>query len=266
MATNTHYAQPADIFRHILDTLIALERDVTLAVLYSTDYTTLPDTCDLFLEGCIGVAKNHEAAPEHIDLWQDPDRGFISAIRRANSQGLPVLLKTARDPMPPFLTDGVDWRGYGEPARTLIVVPLIASAKNVGFLIMGTNPRQEYDEDYQEFVQELGRLSSTLIGSGISLEEARAREAKLFNQLSEREKFIHRVADVGQYRPTLKGVSYGCPKYVFTNFTLVPVGLFNLSPEGSVTWANSKYYEILGLPGAEEGKQFTLKINYSFDI
>jgi len=198
-ATNGHQAQPRDMWRYIRDTLSPLERDISFAVFYSLDYTTLPEICELHLEGCIGVAKGHQAAPERIDLWQDPDDGFVGAIRQAKSTGLPVVVKGANGPIPSFLAEGVEWRGYGEPAHTLVVVPLIASAKNIGFLILGTSPRQNYDEDYQEFFQELGRLSSTLIGSGISLEEARAREEKLFNQLSEREKFIRRVADVGKY-------------------------------------------------------------------
>lgn len=203
------------VWQHILESLRTLERDVPFAVLYSAEESTL-NPCTLQLEGTLGVPRGHVAAPETIELHGNALDGFMPGLRQARSRGVPILLKTRDDALPPFLADGIHWRGFQQPSHTIVGVPLTTNGQTAGFMIIGTNPLLEYDEDYQHFIEELGRLSSAALSSSIGFEAAKAREAKLYKELTETEKFIRRVADV------------------------TPVGLYVLSPSGLLTWANSK--------------------------
>lgn len=203
------------VWNHIMHGVMDLERDLPFVLLYRNEESVIGRPI-LMLEGALGVSRSHVVAPEVIDLMDDSNLGFSPAMRQAKLSGLPVIVKSQYDPMPEFLSRDMQWRGFEEPSHTVVIMPLTTSERLHGFLVLGMNPRREYDEDSQQFVQELGALSAALVSSSIDFQEARQREEKLFSQLSETEKFIRRVADV------------------------VPVGLFSISASGYTTWANQK--------------------------
>lgn len=96
------------------------------------------------------------------------------------------------------------------------MLPLFANGLISAFIILGLDPRRAYDEDYERFLTDLTRLSGAALNLSIGQEQARQREAKLVKELTERERFIRRLADVA------------------------PVGLFSLTMDGIATWANEK--------------------------
>ena len=83
------------------------------------------------------------------------------------------------------------------------------------FLIIGLNPRRPYDEFHKQFVEDIGRVSTGLLTSSISFNQARRREEKLSAELTAREKFVRKVVEVAT------------------------VGN-NMDVDGLITWANSK--------------------------
>lgn len=58
-------------------------------------------------------------------------------------------------------------------SRVVVVSPIHPTTgdSTLGFLIMGTNPRRPYDEDYDLFVQLLGRQLATSMASVVLFEE-----------------------------------------------------------------------------------------------
>jgi hypothetical protein len=55
------------------------------------------------------------------------------------------------------MLEGLEWRGFGDPCRAVVVCPVHPttgeSSSILGFLVLGVNPRRPYDEDYSLFVQ-----------------------------------------------------------------------------------------------------------------
>lgn len=210
---------------HIIDTLATLERDVTMAVLYRVEETAgSAISFKLHLEGSLGIEAGHAGAPAFIDLLSDEAKGaFVPGLRQARSKGAPVIFKSDDDALPDFLSHDVRWRGFGEPARAIVIVPLLASRATIGFLILGTNPRRAYCSLYQQFVQETGRLAAAAIGACISAEAAQAREAQLERELTERDNLVRRLAEVA------------------------PAGLYSFDKDGVIDWCNDVYEQMTGL-------------------
>ena len=199
------------VWEHIFRALETLERDVPMAIVYSAEEESDTKRCILKLEGALGIHPGHVAVPLQADLHKSAE-GFIPYFREAREKGDAVTI----DALPSYLSAGVEWRGFGEPPNTIVVVPLTGGLEVAGFLALGINPRRAYDKDYQQFVQDLSFIVSTSIKSSIDFDKMRARELQLEKKLSETEKFVRRMAEIA------------------------PVGLVNLTVEGMITWANAK--------------------------
>ncbi|KAK4981033.1 hypothetical protein LTR28_008493 [Elasticomyces elasticus] len=217
------------VWQHILDACLPFERDITMLVGYSAteDSNNKSHRCFLQLVGALGFEKDHEAIPQSLEI-HDGDSGFAPAFRSAKAQGTPILLEMSDGRLPDFLTKGVQWRGFEDPATHIAIIPRFATGMIAGFLAVGLDPRRPYDEAHAQFVKDIAIVSTAVLSSSISNEQARAREAKLSKELTEREKYIRRLAEVAT------------------------VGICNLSSNGAVTWANSKYYTMTGMSGRPE--------------
>ena len=232
------------IWQHLCHTIETLGRDIPMAILYSAEEDVQSQRCRLRLEGSVGIHPGHRAAPQQVEIHESAE-GFLHSFRQAKEKDGPVVFEC----LPPFLADGVAWRGFGEPSRTVVVLPFLIGGLAAGFLVIGLNPRRVYDEDYQRFVQDLRLIASTTIKASIDFQKLRVRELQLSRELSEKEKFVRRLAE------------------------LAPVGMFNLDTDGVLTWANAKCelqpvfhmlmpttsdnridYEITGLSSKPEGK------------
>lgn len=227
LATTPNFHE-ASVWHHILDGLRGVERDIPMAVLYSAKEVSETSTFDLRLQGTLGITEGHIAAPHHLKLHDRSRECFIAGLRQAQAEKAPVVLDMSHGLLSEFLADGVDWRGFGERSKTFVVTPLIVTDKPAGFLITGLNPRRTYDEDYQQFIQEVGRLSTAALASNIGFEDAKAREAALARELTERQTFVRKLV------------------------ALAPVGLYNINQDGVIDWANQKYWEITGLSNRPE--------------
>lgn len=216
-------------WQHIVNSCEDFDRDIPLLVVYSTlaEDSIGGHSCSLHLEGALGIERGHPAIPDFLELNNGRD-GFVSALRLARAKEASVLLNMGDGRAPSYLAKDVHWRGFGEPSKQIVVVPLFVSGLLTGFLVLGLNPRRPYDEDHKQFVEDIRRVSQGLLSSSISFDQARAREEKLTKELTAREKLARSVAEVAT------------------------VGIYTHDVNGLITWANSRFWTITGLPDKPE--------------
>lgn len=195
-----------------------------MLVLYSveTGDASQVEICNLQLEGSLAIADGHLAIPDRLEI-HDGNQGFLPALRFCKLQGTSVVLDMKEGRLPAFLDD-VKWRGFGEPAPRVVITPLYVTGLLAGFMIMGLNARLPYDEDHSQFVEDFGRVCTAALSSSVSFEQAQAREAVLARELTERERFIRTMAEVAT------------------------VGIYSTSSLGEITYANSKFHDIIRAP------------------
>jgi PAS domain S-box-containing protein len=212
----------------------------------SVSSATLNQFKQCVLEGSLGVPAGHSAAPERIDLKSGKE-GFVSAFRLAMTSDKPIVLSEEDDTLDTSMLGGIQWRGWGDPSRTIVICPVrpTTGESTLGFLVMATNPRRPYDEDYSLFVQLLGRQLATSIASVVLFEEEIRRgeqAAKLAAQ--------DRIELSTQLAARTQEAAESETK--FTRMAeLAPVGMFMGDSEGQITYCNDTWYDIAQHPRGE---------------
>jgi PAS domain-containing protein len=103
----------------------------------------------------------------------------------------------------------------------------------LGFLVVGVNPRRQFDDDYQSFFKLIDRQLATSLASvslleneirrGLTAAEAAALErSRLSEELAAQRSRLQRVAEVS------------------------PVGMFSVSADGVLLEANDRWFEMTG--------------------
>lgn len=214
--------QHTNVWSHITETCEPFERDVPLVIVYSACSVETPhlSRCSLRLEACLGIDRSHPSIPAELELHETK----TDSLRVAKSSGKPVILgKPGSLPIPDIMNEGIQWRGHGKPSTHIAVIPIFTTGMIAGFVIVGLNPLRPFDEEHEQFTNDLSRVLTTLLDSSVSIEQAKAREAQLTKELTERERYTAAMTEN------------------------VSVGIYNISATGSLTWGNSKLWEITGL-------------------
>ncbi|KPI37579.1 Virulence sensor protein BvgS [Cyphellophora attinorum] len=191
------------------------------------------------LEGTLGVPAQHLAAPETIDMKTSKD-GFAPYFRQALTTDRPIVLRQDDGTLNPELIEGIQWRGYGDPSRVLVICPIhpTTGESTLGFLVMGTNPRRPYDEDYELFVQLLARQLATSIAS-VVLFEAEIRKGERAAQLAAQDRIELNNQLVARTQEAVEAENK------FTRMAeLAPVGMFIADSNGSLFLVNDAWYDI----------------------
>ncbi|KAJ2904534.1 histidine kinase hhk13p [Zalerion maritima] len=202
----------------------------------------------IYLEGAIGTPDGHHCAPKHIDL-ANSEEGFAQYIRQSVSLGTPVVLRKKDGTFPEALVQGLEWRGYGQEAHTIVVFPIRSTTgceSTVGFAVMATNPRRPFNQDFELFVHLLSRQLDTATASIILFEEEikrgqrAARLAALDRQ--ELQKLLH-----------IRTQEAEASEYKFTRMAeFAPVGMFIANSEGDMSYCNDTWWELSRHPRSEE--------------
>lgn len=121
------------------------------------------------------------------------------------------------------VTENIEWGAYGEPSKHLVVISLACRETIKGYILLGLNPRRGLDPDHEQFVLDLVHQLKDLMTRVTSEEEAQSRERLLTNALSETENRVRRVVEVA------------------------PAGIYEMLPTGRLLWANSNFFDILGV-------------------
>lgn len=206
-----------------LQALTLNSKDVPFALLYSTENQCSSDfgsisspgvavahtLGDCVLKGSIGVESGHALAPPIIDI-QDSSYVFHSYLLEAARLGKATIVHLADLNLPESQLANVDWQGYGEPCRVVVVCPIMPTtgdnAQVEGFLILGVNPRRPFDEHYQKFVHVMMRLMATSLASVAlfdaevrqkekAIENAAMLQQQLLNEIQAKEKKFQSFAE-----------------------------------------------------------------------
>ncbi|TWU75296.1 hypothetical protein ED733_006468 [Metarhizium rileyi] len=200
----------------------------------------LPPT-QLVLEGSPGVPDGHVAAPTFLDM-KSPDEGFVIYMRQCMAMGgAPVVLSEEAGNLPRHLLEGLQCRGFPDACSTVVVFPVIPTTTKeavAGFIVMGTNPRRPYDEDYKLFVDLLSRQLATSMASVVLFEEEikRGQRAARLAALDRQElslQLIQRTQEANE------------SEYRFTRMAeFAPVGMFIADALGSINYCNDMWWQI----------------------
>ncbi|KAF5130653.1 Hybrid signal transduction histidine kinase K [Metarhizium anisopliae] len=194
----------------------------------------------LALAGSPGVPDGHVAAPPSLDL-KSSDEGFAPYMRQCMAMGgAPVVLSEEAGNLPKRLLDGLQCRGFPDPCSTVVVLPVVPTTTKAiaGFIVMGTNPRRPYDEDYKLFVDLLSRQLATSMASVVLFEEEikRGQRAARLAALDRQElskQLIQRTQEANE------------SEYRFTRMAeFAPVGMFIADAVGSINYCNDMWWQI----------------------
>ncbi|KAF2476109.1 uncharacterized protein BDR25DRAFT_253774 [Lindgomyces ingoldianus] len=241
-------------WEQVLGALTENEFDTPFALLYSVSDDTDSDSSSLhsssllgtkqcYLEGTLGVPRHHQVAPEQIDLKEGKE-GFGPVFREVMKTDKPMVLSIGTGDLPLSMMEGLQWRGFGDPCRDVVVCPVhpTTGESMLGFLVMGINPRRPYDDDYNLFVQLLSRQLATSLASVVLFEEEIRRGQKAAKLAAEdRLNLSEQLAARTQEARDSE-----------TRFTRMaeysPAGLFIADHEGRITYCNDTWYEISRVP------------------
>ncbi|KAK3329062.1 hypothetical protein B0H66DRAFT_12272 [Apodospora peruviana] len=228
--------------------------DVPFALIYSVaddgesdassmNSGSLSNPPQIVLQGSLGVPDGHPSALSTIDL-RTSDDGFAPYLREsmAHTEN-PVVLNESDGTLPTELIRGLAWRGPGEPCRTVVVFPvhpITTGDMVVGFMILGVNPRRQYDKDYELFVNLLSRQLATSMASVVLFEE----EIKRGQRAARLAALDRQRLSMQLHLRTQEAVE---SEYRFTRMAeFGPVGLFIADGSGHINYCNEMWWKISG--------------------
>ncbi|KAL6786190.1 hypothetical protein J3E68DRAFT_219741 [Trichoderma sp. SZMC 28012] len=202
---------------------------------------SLPHSPQLILEGSPGVPEGHIAAPPTLDL-RTSEEGFAPYVRQSLARGgTPVVLSEEDGTLPKHLIEGFEWRGFGDPCRTIVVFPVVPTTTGeavTGFIVLGVNPRRPYDDDYKLFIHLLSRQLATSMASVLLFEEEIRRGQRAAHLAAlDRQELSEQLWQRTQEAEELE-----------TKFTrmaeFAPVGMFIADPSGHINYCNDMWWQI----------------------
>ncbi|KAF2475283.1 uncharacterized protein BDR25DRAFT_279297 [Lindgomyces ingoldianus] len=182
----------------VLNTLAINDKDAPFALLFSATHEDTPEVSSVsssgsatdlkwcFLKGTIGVSANHMIAPSRVDL-KSSSYVFNPYLIKAAKSRKPILLHFEELDMADGVLADIDWKGYGDPCRSVIFCPILPTTGEQvqGFLILGVNPRRPFDDDYQQFVHVLNRLLATSLASVVLFDEVIRQKENAIGQAAQ---------------------------------------------------------------------------------
>ncbi|KAI1328996.1 hypothetical protein F5Y16DRAFT_139350 [Xylariaceae sp. FL0255] len=228
------------------------EDDVPFNLVYSVTEDTESDISSmhsgswinppqLTLEASLGIPSGHPCLVNTLDL-KISNEGFAPYMRESMSNsGRPVVLSAEKGTLPEGLMDGFDLRRGGVPCHSIVVFPVhptTGSESVVGFIVIGVNPRRQYDEDYELFIHLLSRQLATSLASVVLFEEEirrgqRAAQMALADRQELTEQLHLRTREVEE------------SELKFTRMAeFAPVGMFTANEQGHITYCNDMWWDI----------------------
>lgn len=196
-----------------------------------------------YLEGSLGIPPGHQAAPPVIDM-KTGTAGFAASFRQALTTDRPIVLRVDDGTLEPELLEGIEWAGFGDPSRVVVIAPIhpTTGESTLGFLVMATNPRRPYDDDYDLFVQLLGRQLATSVASVVLFEEE-IKKGERAAQLAAQDRIELNNQLAARTQQAVEAENK------FTRMAeLAPVGIFIGDTDGKINFVNDAWYIISCYP------------------
>ncbi|KAF1937639.1 hypothetical protein EJ02DRAFT_458538 [Clathrospora elynae] len=209
-----------EIYSHILATLKTNAHDVTMAMLYIMEEGAGSKL--LRLRGEIGLPQDHRLRVETATI--DSEDGLIPDMRRAGTDTMAIEYDER--------FESISWKGWGEPSKKIVILPIVSASHLFGYLIYGTNPLRPHDELCQQLIRDLGRLVSSVVASAVDSDSNKKRQEQLEADLA--------FSDL-QLRHLIDHAS---------------VGMCHVSLDGHMLWANDHYYQLAGRSASDHADGF----------
>ncbi|KAG9193014.1 hypothetical protein G6011_03049 [Alternaria panax] len=249
-----------EFWMRVLEGLEHNDYDVPFALLYtvteSEDIENASSRSDAtqtsmkscIFEGSIGVPKGLAASPERLN-FRDDEGVLTPAFQKATQTLEPRMLSIKDGTLPQSLLDIIEWRGYKDPCREAMILPLRpTNADNVcALLLLGINPRRAYDQEYRSFMAMLNRQIATSLAS-VLLFEDEVRRSKQAAEIAtlQREQMSQQLQLQTRRMRRMTELS--------------PMGMFQFDTHGLLVEANDRYYEMTGVAPTGE------KLPWSLDM
>lgn len=208
-------------WQHLHATLVRFPRDVSMALFYATKADA---ENELYLENTIGVHMNESISPSAINLQADNSSVVGALFRRTQDSSASYLtFDVESDNINPSLFETVNWAGYGEPSRNMAVLCVRSRNLVQGYILLGLNPRLALDDDHKQFLSEMTRQINERFTAAAISDLSRQREQDLQQALTDSERLMSKLVH------------------------MAPVGIYELSVSGVLTWANRHFFDIFGV-------------------
>lgn len=188
------------------------------------------------------MPDGHAIITPTLTLWSS-DEGLSPMFREALTTPHPLLLETETGSLPKFLIDGLQWRGFGDPCRAAVVLPIRPTKleDTMGLLLIGLNPRRPYDNDYRQYISLLSQKITTSLASTVLLEEEARRgrnmaEQAAYDQAMLQEKLAAQTKEANESIQKFEAMA-----------EFIPVGMCFGDNQGNITFANDAFCRITGL-------------------
>jgi hypothetical protein len=172
--------EPKDFWQQLLLALQGDHLDLPFAILYSAGGNineTVSEPSGLSqhlwnwtLEGVVRVPERCTSIPKRINTKQAME-DFFPNFYDLVKQDSPTLLQADDGTLPEFISRDITVIMDGEhPCKSAIFLPIRSTADSVlGFMILGVNPRRQYDDCYKVFVELLSRQLTTSMAVSIPI-------------------------------------------------------------------------------------------------
>jgi PAS domain-containing protein len=241
-----------DFWRQLLRGLEPNHPDVPFAVLYSAggesneELSVSSEKSQSMriwaLEGAVRVIEGAPSIPSRLNSESDLDE-FLPNFLDLMKKDEPTILLAADGTLPQSLVDDIKVGDNGDICEAAVFLPIRSMGENVlGFLIIGINTRKRYDDDYELFIHLLSRQLATSIAAAVLFEDETRRARIAAEQATQDRNYLSRRLAI-QTHEALEIESR------FRRMAdLAPVGMFHISPDGCLLYANEHYYELTEHP------------------
>lgn len=195
------------------------------------------------LEGMLGLPTNCPGLPSRID--SDVGGAAITSLfNKIIATGKITLLTTEENTFPKGLQGFAKSRAFGDDCTAAVLCPVgPTNRENVlGFLLIGINPRQAYDDDYKTFINILSRQMATSIASVVLAEEELRRTRAAADLAAQDRIRLSEQLAVTKQEAEASGVR-------FRRMTdLSPMAMFHFDELGNVLYANQTWFDLTQHP------------------
>lgn len=162
-----------DFWRQLLRVLQRENADIPFALLYSSgwEHNENPRECsrpkqtlnDWVLKGLVRVPEPHIQFPSQYST-DEPIEDFLPNFQEMINSDTHTLLLASDGSMPESLVQNLKSANNADVYESAIFLPIrLTGDFKRGFLILGTNPRKRFDDDYRVFIELLSRqLASSM--------------------------------------------------------------------------------------------------------
>lgn len=200
------------------------------------------------LEATLGIGKLDSGLPQLFDLDASIDTSVIAnCCRNAWDIRQTVVLHSEDGTLPAELSGAVPGRGWGDPIRTVCVMPIATTTTGaLGFLIIALNPRRPFNEDSLRFAHNLRDILAKPAWS-ISQQKFEEMHDNLAHQL--------KVSTLEAARNEEK----------FTRLAEdAPLGICTFDRDGRTLYINDHYLDLVGISREYEWSELFDRQNHGW--